>query len=93
MFQDSYPKSDGPAHNIEFYCEKGSAAEKAGIQAGDVIVKLDGSSIASDTELVEGLKYYEAGEEVEIVVKTRESGYEEQTFSVVLGSRKAAGLD
>ena len=72
---------------------KGSAAEKAGIQAGDVIVKLDGSSIASDTELVEGLKYYEAGEEVEIVVKTRESGYEEQTFTVVLGSRKAAGID
>ena len=72
---------------------KGSAAEKAGIQGGDVIVKLDGSSIASDTELVEGLKYYEAGEEVEIVVKTRESGYEEQTFNVVLGSRKAAGLD
>ena len=72
---------------------KGSAAEKAGIQAGDVIVKLDGSSIASDTELVEGLKYYEAGEEVEIVVKTRESGYEEQTFTVILGSRKAAGLD
>ena len=72
---------------------KGSAAEKAGIQGGDVIVKLDGSSIASDTELVEGLKYYEAGEEVEIVVKTRESGYEEQTFTVILGSRKAAGLD
>lgn len=72
---------------------KGSVAEKAGIQAGDVIVKLDGSSIASDTELVEGLKYYEAGEEVEIVVKTRESGYEEQTFTVILGSRKAAGLD
>ena len=72
---------------------KGSAAEKAGIQAGDVIVKLDGSSIASDTELVEALGYYESGEEVEIVVKTRESGYEEQAFTVILGSRKAAGLD
>ena len=72
---------------------KGSAAEKAGIQAGDVIVKLDGSSIASDTELVEGLNYNDAGEEVEFVVKTRESGYEEQTFTVILGSRKAAGLD
>lgn len=72
---------------------KGSAAEKAGIRAGDVIVKLDGSSIASDTELVEALSYYEAGETIDIVVKTRESGYEEQTFSVTLGSRKAAGLD
>lgn len=72
---------------------KGSAAEAAGIQAGDVIIKLDGSSIASDTELVEALSYYKSGEVVDIVVKTRESGYEEQTFSVTLGSRKAAGLD
>ena len=72
---------------------EGSAAEKAGIKAGDVIVKLDGSSIAGDTELVEALTYYEAGEVVEIVVKTRESGYKEQMFSVTLGSRKAAGLN
>ena len=72
---------------------KGSAAQKAGIQAGDVIVKLDGSSIASDTELVEALGYYEAGETVEVVVKTRDSGYEEQLLTVTLGSRKAAGLD
>lgn len=72
---------------------KGEAAEKAGIKAGDVIVKLDGSSIASHSELIEALSYYEAGETVEIVVKTRESGYEEQTFQVVLGSRKAAGLE
>ena len=72
---------------------KGSAAEKAGIQAGDVIIKLDGSSIASDTELVEALGYYEAGEEVEIVVKARDNGYEEKTLTVTLGGRKEAGLD
>lgn len=72
---------------------EGSAAEKAGIKDGDVIVKLDGSSVASDTELIEALGYYEAGETVEVVVKTRESGYQEQTFEVVLGSRAAAGLD
>ncbi len=66
---------------------EGAAAEKAGIKAGDVIVKLDGSTVASDTELVEALKFYEAGETVDIVVMTRESGYEEQTFSVTLGSR------
>ena len=72
---------------------EGSAAEKAGIKDGDVIVKLDGSSVASDTELIEALGYYEAGETVEVVVKTRESGYQEQTFEVVLGSRAAAGVD
>lgn len=67
---------------------KGSAAEKAGIQAGDVIVKLDGSTVSSDTELVEALTYYKAGETINIVVKTRMSGYEEQTVSVTLGSRQ-----
>ena len=72
---------------------KGGAAEQAGIQAGDVIVKLDGSSVSGDSELVDALSYYKAGETINIVVKTRESGYQEQTFSVTLGSRKAAGLD
>lgn len=72
---------------------EGSAAEKAGLKAGDVIIKLDGSSIASDQELIEALGYYESGETVEIVVKTRDSGYQEQSFEVTLGSRAAAGLD
>ena len=36
--------------------------------------------------------YYESGETIEVVVKTRDSGYEEQIFSVTLGSRKSAGL-
>lgn len=67
---------------------KGSAAENAGLKAGDVIVKLDGSTVASDTELVEALSYYKAGETIDIVVKTRESGYEEQTFSVTLGKKQ-----
>ena len=71
---------------------EGSAAEKAGICAGDVIVKLDGSTISSDTELVEALGYYEAGETVDIVVKSRESGYQEQTLSVTLGRREEAKL-
>ena len=71
----------------------GSAAERAGLKAGDVIIKLDGSSIASDQELIEALGYYEAGETVEIVAKTRETGYQEQTFSIVLGSRAEAGLN
>ena len=71
----------------------GSAAERAGLKAGDVIIKLDGSSIATDQELIEALGYYEAGETVEIVAKTRETGYQEQSFSVVLGSRAEAGLN
>ncbi len=71
---------------------EGSAAEKAGIQAGDVIIKVDGSSVASADELVEALSYYEAGEVIEIVVKTRESGYAEQVISVELSSKREAGI-
>ena len=71
---------------------EGSAAEKAGIQAGDVIIKVDGSSVSSAEELIEALTYFEAGETVEIVVKTRESGYEEQEILVTLSSRKEAGI-
>lgn len=67
---------------------EGSAAQQAGLQAGDVVIKLDGNSVANETELVEALSYYKAGETVKIVAKTRESGYQEQTFSVTLGRRK-----
>lgn len=71
---------------------KGSAAEKAGLRAGDVIVRLDGGGVASTAELREALSYYEAGETIDMVVKTRESGYEEQTFTVTLSSAKEAGI-
>ena len=71
---------------------EGGAAEKAGIKAGDVIVKLDGSSVAGAEELIEALGYYEAGETVELTVKTRESGYQEQIISVTLISKQEAGI-
>lgn len=71
---------------------KGAAAERAGIKAGDVIVKLDGSTVAGAEELIEALGYYEAGETVELTVKTRESGYQEQVISVTLISKAEAGI-
>lgn len=72
---------------------KGSAAEKAGLKSGDVVVKLDGSTVAGNTELREALSYYKAGETIEITVRTRDSGYEEQTVSVTLSSAKEAGIE
>lgn len=71
---------------------EGGAAEKAGIKAGDVIVKMDGSSVAGAEELMEALGYYEAGETVELTVKTRESGYQEQIIPVTLISKQEAGI-
>ncbi len=70
---------------------EGSAAEKGGILAGDVIVKMEDASISSYEDLVEELSYYEAGETVSIVVERANNGvYEEQTLSVTLGSKKDA---
>lgn len=72
---------------------EGGAAEKAGIQEGDVIVKLDGSSVASMAELKEALSYYKAGETIDLVVKTRSSNYQEETLSVTLSSAAEAGIE
>lgn len=68
--------------------EEGGPAEKAGIQKGDVIVKFDGVTISGKDDLVSKLEYYEAGEEVEVVISRAENGaYKEQTVIVNLGKR------
>lgn len=66
--------------------EKGSAAEKAGLQKGDVITKFDGLSIDSRDTLLKKIQYYAPGEKVKIAYK-RASGnsYEEKTAEVTLG--------
>ena len=66
--------------------EKGSAAEKAGLQKGDVITKLDGLSIDSRDTLLKKIQYYAPGEKVKIAYE-RASGnsYKEKTLEVTLG--------
>jgi serine protease Do len=67
---------------------EGGAADKAGIQAGDVITKLDGVNISSYDELTNRLQYYAAGETVEIVVERADSGeYKEVTLSITFDSK------
>lgn len=46
----------------------GSAAQKAGIKAGDVIIEFEGTTIATMSQLKELLSYYPAGEEVDFVI-------------------------
>ena len=65
---------------------EGSAAEKAGIKERDVIVKFDGYSMTTLSELQQKMKYYKAGETVEIVVMRSDGGeYKEMTINVTLG--------
>lgn len=66
----------------------GSAAEKAGIQKGDVITKFDGMSMDSINKLKERLQYYKAGETVEVTIARADDGeYRENTISATLDKR------
>ena len=68
--------------------EEDSAAEKAGIRAGDIIVKLGDTTISSMENLQEELLYHEAGEKTNVIVQRNETGqYQEQSLDVTLGKR------
>ncbi len=64
----------------------GGAAANAGIQRGDIITKLDNTTITSISQLKEQLQYYKAGETVEITIQRNSDGkgYEEKTLEVTL---------
>lgn len=68
--------------------EPGTAAEKAGLQKGDVITAFDGNSITTMDELKSEMSYYEAGKEVEVTYMRADGGdYVENTVTVTLGQR------
>ncbi|MDX1948509.1 MAG: PDZ domain-containing protein [Pirellulaceae bacterium] len=60
-----------------------SAAEKAGLQAGDVILKVNGKTIEGRQQLVETIRGYMPGQKVELLVK-RDA--DELTIHATLGS-------
>lgn len=71
---------------------EGGAAEQAGLQKGDIITKFDGIAISDYNELKNTLKYYEAGETVELTIQRADAtgGYQEQTVSVTLGVNESS---
>ncbi|MBO4846888.1 MAG: trypsin-like peptidase domain-containing protein [Lachnospiraceae bacterium] len=68
---------------------EGTGAESAGLRKGDVITKLEGTTIKSMENLQENLAYYEEGETVEITIeRSDESGeYQSQTVELELVGR------
>lgn len=70
--------------------ESGSAADKAGILKGDIIVKFDGQRIVSATDLQDTLQYFRAGETAVVTVKRAVGGGEFDTLEleITLGTRK-----
>ena len=66
----------------------GSAADKAGIQAGDYIVGLEGIAIDSMQKLQGELQYYSAGDTVEVeIMRNVGNSYKSLKFKVTLDDK------
>ena len=62
-----------------------SAAERAGLQVNDVITSFDGKDVDSWETLVNLMKYYQVGEQVEVVYSRLENGsFTEHTTTLTL---------
>ena len=69
----------------------GEAADNAGIRKGDIITGFDGQTVTGSDDLNDKMKYYAAGETVDITIARAQNGqYVEQTVQVTLGSRPDA---
>ena len=69
----------------------GEAADNAGIRKGDIITGFDGQTVTGRDDLNDKMKYYAAGETVDITIARAQNGqYMEQTVQVTLGSRPSA---
>lgn len=67
---------------------EGSAAERAGILKGDIIVKFDGQRISSTLSLQETLQYFRVGDTAVVTVKRAVNGeYETLDLEITLGRR------
>lgn len=73
---------------------KGGAADKAGIQVGDIITSINNMEVRSIESLQEKVNSYKKGTEVEIKIQRSNNGtYQEKTFKVTLqGSNSLDGL-
>ena len=65
---------------------KGGPADKAGLQAGDRIVSMDGSEVATQSDLGTLMQNHKAGDTIEITVAR---GGQMQTVTVTLGEKGA----
>ena len=65
---------------------KGGPADKAGLQAGDRIVSVDGSEVATQSDLGTLMQNHKAGDTIEITVAR---GGQMQTVNVTLGEKGA----
>ncbi|MGN1022193.1 MAG: PDZ domain-containing protein [Lachnospiraceae bacterium] len=73
------------------FSEENSNAEKAGLQKGDVITKIDDTEVTSVTELKKALQNYNPGDKVTLTIERRSgSDYQEKTISFKLEAKEDA---
>lgn len=71
-----------------YQIEEDTPAASGGMLRGDIITKLDGTRLSTAEELRENLKYYQAGETVNVTVMRNQNGeYEEVVLQITLGSK------
>lgn len=77
-----------PAGALVYTVTDDGGADAAGIKEGDIITKLDQTKISSKAQLLDRMKYYEAGETVTVtVMRFEDNAYTEQQFDVILGKK------
>ncbi len=73
---------------------EGGAAEKAGLQKGDIITKMDGTRISSYAQLRETLSYYASGETIAITIQRLEDAeYVEKVLDITLSTGSQVGVE
>ena len=87
-------QQDMPAGVFVYGIIDGGAAANSDLRKRDIIVKFDGQSVKSMAALQDLLKYYKAGETVELGVKSLENGeYVDRTVTITLGTKATLGQD
>ena len=73
----------------------GTGAADAGLQKGDIITKINGSSVSDMEDLQDQLRYYAAGTEVTLTIERNNSDgqYEEKELKVTLSDSSAVSTD
>lgn len=69
----------------------GGPADKAGIDAGDVILSIDGQDVKTGKDLIETIDTHKVGDRVTLLV-ARQGGDKREEVSVVLGELDTSGV-
>ena len=66
----------------------GGPAEQGGLQKGDIITKIAGTTVSDFDDLQNELRYHKSGETIEITYERADNGtYKENTANVTLGTK------